>query len=156
MKKLNIILAIVFVMAASCTSNNELPENPQIVGLASPINLELDTTTILTADFFIDPSLIDSVSSPGNMGSMLSPDRDSVILTGNLEKPLGVIKFWIDGYAHHILARKSNKENVTITFNPGGKNYRSVQVKGEFNSWNAASAPLQKNGNIWETDMLMN
>lgn len=142
--------------AISCTAEQNLPDKSQIIGLGSTVVLELDTTSIITADFFIDPSLIDSVFPPTGMGAVLSPNREEIRLIGQPDEPLSVLEIWADGFPYHLLLKKSGKENITITFEPQNSNPKTVQVKGEFNNWNAASTPLTRNGNVWQANMLVN
>ena len=153
---LKAIWVFLVVFAVGCTSRIEAPENSQIIGLASPINLEFGGTNIVTADYFIKPSLIDSVSAPQGIETKLSQDKEEVILSGSLSIPLDVVTFWIDGFGYDILLKKSNKQEVTITFDPEGKSYSSVQMKGEMNNWNPAAAPFTQEGEIWKTRMLVN
>ena len=133
-----------------------LPKESQIIGLASPVSLEFDKTTITTADYFISPSLIDSVVVPASLSASLSSDREEVVLSGSLDAPLGVMTFWLDEFGYDILLKKSNKQEVTITFDPQGKQYESVQLKGEMNNWNPAAAPFTEKDGIWITTMLVN
>ncbi|MEX0721892.1 MAG: alpha-amylase family glycosyl hydrolase [Balneolaceae bacterium] len=152
----NLVLATVLVVAASCTSNKDLPNESQIVGLASPINLDYKETNIHTRDFFIDHSFIDSIKAPTGITAEFSSDKQNLQLTGSLENQLDVLEFWAEGYSYHIPLKKSNKENIIITFDPLGERYSSVQLKGEMNNWNAASAHMHKDGNTWKISMLVN
>ncbi len=149
-------LAALVLVATACTAGKQYYDENQIVGLASPINLEFGETAIVTADYFINPALIDSVLAPAGLTAALSASKEEIRLNGTLAQDADVLEIWLQGYAYHILLKKSSKEEVTLTFNPRGRNYRQVQVKGEFNNWNAASAPLQKKGDIWEVTLLVN
>lgn len=155
-KTIKSIITVLALVLTGCSSYIEAPKDSQIIGLASPISLEFDTTTITTADYFISPSLIDSVVVPASLSAALSKDREEVVLSGSLDKPLDVITFWTDGYGYDILLKKSNKQEVTITFNPEGKQYETVQLKGEMNNWNPAAAPFTKEDDVWITTMLLN
>lgn len=150
-----VLVALVW-FASACTADKPFYDENQIVGLASPVNLEFGETAIITADYFINPALIDSVIPPAGLTAELSSSKDEIRLTGTLAEDADVLAIWLQGYAYHMLLKKSSKEEVTFTFNPRGRNYRQIQVKGEFNNWNAASAPLQKKGDIWEITLLVN
>ncbi|MBO6586605.1 MAG: hypothetical protein JJ953_10905 [Gracilimonas sp.] len=155
-KILKFTIAALALWAMGCSSYIDAPKDSQIIGQASPISLEFDKTTIITADYFISPSLIDSVVVPASLSAVLSQDREEVVLSGSLDNPLGVMTFWVDGYGYDILLKKSNKQEVTITFDPEGKQYETVQLKGEMNNWNPAAAPFTKENGIWKTTMLVN
>lgn len=144
------------LLAFGCSSAIEAPENSEIVGLATPISLDFGETDIITSDYFKSHSLIDSVVAPEGLQAKLSSDKEVVTLTGSLSKPLDVLDFWVDGYSYQILLKKSNKQEVTITFDPKGKKYETVQLKGEMNNWNPTAAPFTKEGDVWETTLLVN
>ncbi|MEX0844020.1 MAG: alpha-amylase family glycosyl hydrolase, partial [Balneolaceae bacterium] len=134
----------------------EAPQESQIIGLASPINLEFGETEIITADYFIDPSLIDSVSAPEILNTELAIDKSRIIISGILQKPLDVLSIWADGFAYDFLLKRSNKQEVTLTFDPGNRKVTTVQMKGEMNNWNPNEAVFVKSGDTWETTMLVN
>ena len=155
-RTLKFIVVVLALWATGCSSYIEAPKESQIIGLASPVSLEYGETNIITADYFISPKLIDSVSVPVGLDATLSSDKEGISLTGSLSSPLGVMEVWMDGFRYDILLKKSNKQEVTITFDPEGKTYSSVQLKGEMNNWNPAAAPLAKEGEVWTTTMLVN
>jgi len=155
-RTLKFIVVALALWAAGCSSYIEAPEKSQIIGLASPISLEYGQTNIITADYFISPRLIDSVSVPAELNATLSSDKEKISLTGSLSHSLGVMEIWADGFGYDILLKKSNKQEVAITFDPEGKNYSTVQLKGEMNNWNPAATPFTKEGEVWTTTMLVN
>ncbi|WP_103663689.1 alpha-amylase family glycosyl hydrolase [Gracilimonas amylolytica] len=154
-KRLSVALLVTFVIAG-CTAPIDAPHNSEIIGLASPVTLGHDTTQIITADYFKSHSLIDSIHAPAGLDAKLSRDKSTVTLTGSIQDPLDVLKIWADGYAYDMLLKASNKKQVTITFDPEGKNVSSVKLKGEMNNWNPNAAILERKGEIWETSMIVN
>ncbi len=156
MMKIKSLLAVFVIIAAGCTSYIGAPENSEIIGLASPVQLNFDETRIVTADYFNTPALIDSISNPDGLDARLSADKAEVLLSGTPEQPLDVLSFWVDGYQYDILLKKSNKQKVRLTFNPQGKTYKTVQLKGEMNNWNPAAAPFTLKDGIWETTLFVN
>jgi glycosidase len=151
-----VIILGLFLGVSACSSSIKAPENSEIIGLATPINLEYDTTTVITADYFKTPSLIDSVAAPAGLTCRLSADKAKVELSGRLANPLDVLQFWVQGFSYEILLKRSNKEEVTITFTPKDKSYTLVQLKGEMNNWNPAAAPLTKKNGMWQVTMRVN
>lgn len=154
-KRLSVALLVTFVIAG-CTAPIDAPHNSEIIGLASPVTLGHDTTQIITADYFKSHSLIDSIQAPSGLDAKLSRDKSTVTLIGSIQDPLDVLKIWADGYAYDMLLKASNKKQVTITFDPEGKNVSSVKLKGEMNNWNPNAAILERKGEIWETSMIVN
>lgn len=155
-KSLKLISAILVLVSFGCSSSIQAPQDSEIIGLASPITLNYGPTTVVTADYFKSHSLIDSVVAPDGLQASLASDKKELLLEGSLSKPLDLLEFWVDGYAYHILLKRSNKEEVTITFDPKGKNYSSVKLKGEMNNWNPNEAVFERNGDVWENSMLVN
>lgn len=144
------------LLSASCTSPIEAPRESEIIGLASPITLEQDSTQIVTADYFKSHSLIDSVNVPSGLDFSMSSDNSLITLYGTTGEPLDVLTIWADGYAYDLLLKASNKEKITVTYDPAGKNVSSVKLKGEMNNWNPNAAVLEQKGDIWETSMIVN
>lgn len=155
-KIFKLITVTLVLITTGCSSSIQAPEDSEIIGLASPVTLNYGETEIITADYFKSHSLIDSVIAPEGLEASLSSDKEVLLLNGSLSKPLDLLEFWVDGYAYHILLKRSNKEEVTITFDPKGENYDSVKLKGEMNNWNPNEAVFEKKGDVWEHSMLVN
>lgn len=155
-KSFKFVLVVAVLVATGCNSTIQAPEKSEIIGLATPINLEFGDTEVVTADYFIDSSLIDSVSSPDEISHQLSSDKSTITLSGSLKKPLDVLKIWANGYSYDFLLKKSNKQEITLTFDPGNRKISSVQMKGEMNNWNPNAVEFEKKEGIWEATMLVN
>jgi len=151
-KKLSALLLGVLIISG-CTSPIDAPRESEIIGLASPVTMNNSTTEIVTADYFKTHSLIDSVQAPEELEASLSSNSSLITLSGSLQSPLDVLTIWADGYAYDLLLKDSNKEDITITFDPAGDNVSSVKLKGEMNNWNPNAAILERNGEVWETTM---
>ncbi|MTI87967.1 MAG: alpha-amlyase [Balneolaceae bacterium] len=150
-----LIIALAMI-ATACTQQENFPKASQMVGLATPITLDYGQTSILTQDYFIDHTRIDSVTSPKGLTAELNGDKSEVLLKGNLPQKMGVLAYWLNGTAYHQLIKESAKQELTITFDPRGEEYEVVQLKGEMNRWNPSSTVLEKEGDLWKTTMLVN
>ncbi|HBQ60202.1 MAG TPA: hypothetical protein DD671_11430, partial [Balneolaceae bacterium] len=155
-KALKFISIALALMLTGCSSSIEAPEDSQIVGLATPITLEFEETEIISADYFIAPSRIDSVTAPAGLQASLSPDKEVITLSGSLQSPLDVLNIWAGGYAYDFLLKRSSKQEITMTFEQGSGSVNSVKMKGEMNNWNPNATVFEKNGDIWEATMLVN
>tara|TARA_R100000908_G_scaffold65428_1_gene56435 strand:- start:65348 stop:67717 length:2370 start_codon:yes stop_codon:yes gene_type:complete len=155
-KALKFISIALALMLTGCSSSIEAPEDSQIVGLATPITLEFEETEIISADYFIAPSRIDSVTAPAGLQASLSPDKEIITLSGSLQSPLDVLNIWAGGYAYDFLLKRSSKQEITMTFEQGSGSVNSVKMKGEMNNWNPNATVFEKNGDIWEATMLVN
>lgn len=155
-KSYKFIYTLLILVLAGCSSTIEAPEESQIIGLATPINLEYGETEIVTADYFIAHSLIDSVAAPEGLQATLSSDKSSITLSGSMNAPLDVMKVWADGFAYDFLLKKSAKQEITLTYEPESGRVNSVKMKGEMNNWNPNAAVFEKTGDRWEFSMLVN
>lgn len=152
MKK-NWLIPLCFFFIVSCNYENASYDS-QIIGLASPINLEYESTTIILEDFFIDAEKVEVISLPEGLTAS-EIENGMFTLEGVLSNPVDVITFKAEGKEYSILLKKSTKQKVELVFDPEGKNYQTVQLKGEMNNWNASSTELKKEGDVWKTTMLI-
>ena len=161
-KLLPFLLTATSIFAFSC-KNNENTVNVQefkypninpIVGLASPVNLNTDTSLIYIHDYFPEDVTFDSIASNKNLKTEFSQDSSQVKLTviSNEFPKLSVLKFYLLGTEQDILLKKSEKIKQTFTFNPKGKKYKKVQIKGEMNAWNPNNTNLTFENGIWKTE----
>ncbi|SMO75842.1 alpha-amylase family glycosyl hydrolase [Gracilimonas mengyeensis] len=154
-KVLKFTATLLVLLSIGCSSPIKAPQESQVFGLATPVQLEFGETELVTADYFIDPVLIDSVAAPEELKVNLSEDKLAITISGSLEKPLDVLEIWADGFAYDFLLKQSNKEEITITYEPE-QSVSSVKLKGEMNNWNPNAAVFEKKGETWETTMLVN
>lgn len=149
------VIAIVFLFTflQSCQSDQiKFPETSEIVGLASPIYLNLQETEVNLEDYFLNFEQIDSILLPEQLDGNLSTDKNYLSLIPNTEKVphLMVLKVWIKGFPYSILIKKTTKIKYTFKFDPGKTNYDQVQISGEINGWNPKESNLQLTNGAWE------
>ena len=146
------IILYIFLFT-SCSSNRSIES--QIIGLASPVHLGFESTDLILEDFFIDADKVVNISTP--QGLTATPIKEGVItLHGSIPDPLAVLNISAEGNEYSILLKKSVKQNVELVFDPKGKDYNTVQVKGEMNAWNPNAGELEKEGDVWKISMLIN
>jgi glycosidase len=135
--------------------NFKLPEKDYIIGLASPINLKSDTTKITLCDYFPLRPKTDSIKTHSALAYQFSPDSAELFLIADNENlpKLSALEFYFGTDRQTILLKKSEKIKHTLTFNPKGKEYESVKMKGEMNAWNPETAPLKLEDGIWKTEI---
>jgi len=159
MKRIFTIL-IIAITLFSCNSNRfdlKYSGESEILGLASPIDLNIDTTSVFLSDFFNNVEIIDSVTCEKNENISLSDNNEILTIISNNDLPkLTVISCWINGVPYSLLAKKSEKEKVKLSFEPKGKNYKTVQFAGEMNGWNPGVGNMNRAGGIWQTEILLN
>ncbi len=135
-------------------------EGKDIYGLASPVQLETDTTLVVLTDYFVGGSEagIDSVSGSDRLVFLLADDRQSLQIIANSRfiPRLSEMRVWIDDTPYSILVKRSRRESFTFTFDPGGERYRNVAVRGEMNDWNPRANPMHLIDGMWQTELELN
>ncbi|RLA58825.1 MAG: alpha-amlyase, partial [Epsilonproteobacteria bacterium] len=58
-------------------------------------------------------------------------------------------------FQYDIPVKRSKKTAYPYEFDPHGKTYNKVELKGEFNAWNPANSPLTFDGNIWRGTLMI-
>lgn len=155
---LPLILIIVFAFSAckndETTNENEniYPEKSEIVGLASPIILNtFEENIVELKDFFPNLKSADEIELKViNDNLEINPDGTKLkikVTSENLPK-LSTISLKINGFFYDLILKKSNKAKHTFEYQ-FEENYETVQIKGEFNSWNPQNTVLEKNGDTW-------
>ncbi len=156
MLKSRIISVLVLAtIISSCDKVVITPDSSQIVGLGSPVTLGFDRTELVLEDYFMDISSIEKIILPEGL-QQEEMKKGILVFSGTLSKPLGVIKVIANNHEYALLVKRSEKEKIELTFDPGSKEYDKVQLKGEMNSWNPTSTELEYDGDVWKTSMLVN
>jgi len=160
MKKILFPLFLALAILACNNEDNSLnyPVDKQIVGLATTVKLKTTKTTVNLNDYFADVTLIDSISGNKKIKFELSESKDEVVINFNHESipQLSEMKVWIKATPYSILLEKSRKIIQRIAFNPNGKNYKTVQIKADFNNWLPSAGKLELKDNVWTGAFTLN
>lgn len=155
--RLTVIPVLILLVISACSGNSDTyPEQSQIVGLASPVTLNQQETEIYTPDYFIDYTLIDSVSAPEGLQLSRENDFERITLSGSIKNPLATLEYHMGAYSYHQLLKKSSARKVTLGFEADEGTYDNVQLKGEMNSWNPSATTLEYSDGRWTTDLYLN
>ncbi len=154
-----VFISLIFI---SCNKNSNetiqefsFPGNDFIIGLASPVQLEPDTTIIFLTDFVPQDVKIIDIRTHEAVKHELSDDSlkiKLIVISDDLPK-LSFLKLNLAGIEHSILLKKSEKISQKFTYNPIGKTCHKVQIKGEMNAWNPNNTNLKLNNGIWEASI---
>ena len=128
--------------------------NP-IIGLATPIQLIKGTNTILLEDYFLDPSIIEEVETIASISHLLSTDKKT--LTLKLEEKVDLLSEMTvntSAGAFQFLLKAPLKKPMTLKLK--NKNYKTVQVKGEMNSWNPNLSSFKLKDDVWRWSFELN
>ncbi|NWJ51680.1 MAG: alpha-amylase [Bacteroidetes bacterium] len=155
MKLILLLPILLLIMLMACNNENltiKIPEKSNISGLASVITIGVKGDVIDMADYFNEPKLIDSISDVP--GLKFNYDAKTGMLntttTGKTIPRLFEIKVWSKGFTYSLLGKKSVKQEVEISFDPNGKNYKSVAVKGQMNEWNVKKGVMALDKGVWK------
>ncbi len=152
-----IFLFMIFLSIFGCKKTPQQPKIPvksDIFGLATPVKLDIDTTTIILRDFFVNPEIIDSIEYDKNLSVLFSKDKQKIklkVLSDSLPK-LSTLTLHTKNGDYSILLKKSDKIKYEFIFDPHGKSYNSVAIMGEMNAWNPGNSPLKFDKGVWSID----
>lgn len=130
----------------------------EIFGLASPIQLNMDTTVVYLEDYFTDVSAIQNFEAPGFLKQQISADKKlHTLISVNQEIPfLSELKITTTKDVYSILLKKSLKEKIAFSFNPKGKTYSKVSIVGDLTNWNPNSIFMEQKNGVWQTELILN
>jgi glycosidase len=162
-KKLNFFKGILFLsciaLLPGCANREDIkvPDKPEITGVANPVVMQPDSTTIILGDYFLHPKLIDSIIADKSITWRISHDSTELTLTQKEKSVprLSVMKVWIGGYCYSLILEKSRKIWQHITFDPKDKKYKKVEIAGDMNEWTSGRSPMHLKDGIWQTDFLL-
>lgn len=153
-------LSAALMLIYGCSGKQEfvVPEQSEIIGLASVITLPADTGTIDLMDFFEDVSRIDSLGRVE--GLELKPDKSFQTMFVKVDnarlKPYSELRVWSKGQPYSLILRKSVKQAHKVVLKSIPTAVQSVQLAGDINNWQPNLSPLEKKGAAWETTLLLN
>ncbi len=149
MKKLVFFLCIAFVVESCHTVNYFYDE--EIFGLASPVNLSLDTTTVVLNDYFMEVNLIQKITVDASLNSVLSTDKKFLKIWANTAPVpvLSEMNITTEKGSYAILVKKNLSKMVTFHFADTSHTAKKVSIRGEMNSWNGNQDTFVKSGDDW-------
>lgn len=161
-----ILLASLFVSLFSCakqpltTPAQLAPEvkteetNSDLIGLASPIQLQKGRNIIDLKDYFLKAN-IDSVKSSTGLPFVLDKEQHLIQLElENITTPLTNLTCYSEGKAYDLLIKSPAKKFVTLRL--ADETYGKVQIKGEMNAWDPAATVVNKENGEWTTRLELN
>jgi len=135
-------------------SASDVLSNDNISGLSGPIQLNIGSTILHLSDYFDDVSKVDSVTLPASGLSAKMNEDASVVIVASTEAPaLAGLSAWINGKAATLLLKKSKLRPYTFSYDTKGKNYKTVQMKGEMNAWNVNAQELKEKDGVYSAQL---
>ncbi len=158
--QLFVIMAALLVLAC-CKPEREtlFPSESKIIGLASPIQIEGDSTIVYLSDFFLERDLesIDSVTGIDELEFEQINKNKLLIKKRSDDFPyVSEIVIWVEEEPYSIFVERSRKRFVVFEFDPGSEDYQEVSLAGDINDWDPSKTPLEFVDDVWRTSLLLN
>jgi hypothetical protein len=120
--------------------------------------LQADSTVIYLEDYFPNGEWPDSIAMDANLTFVTDSARNVVKVekAGEGLPWLSTLDLFYGKHVYNILVRRAREADVTLTFDPKGKTYQTVQVAGEINGWNPANGPMTFDGKNWSVNLRLN
>ena len=149
-------LVLLGLLVVSCNTKGKALGQPSVIkGMATPIRLDVDSTSVLLTDYFLNVSEIDSTSTTKGFESSIDKDKTTLKLkTLANASALGNLRVWTNGVANDIPLFKSAKESKTISFKAEENQFQTVQLKGEFTNW--GTQPMRYANGEWTYSGIFN
>lgn len=140
----------------SCVSADQKPKKnnytSHILGLASPIQLNYDSTLIFLTDYFPEASGIEKIELEGSTYKTDTMGRCYIVQ--QLNAPISNLVVTYKGVTHDIPVFKSEKQNYTFTYKAANA-FSKIEMAGSMNGWNRKATPLRNEGDTWTTDLIL-
>jgi len=155
MKRLTFLAVIAIGLIAFGCNRPIFHDGKDLFGLASPITLQGDTTTVVLADYFRPGTLanIDSITGTPELRFNLSEGNDIFkIIQGEKTPPfVSVVNVWYGANSYSLLLHKNQKVRYDFVFDQGDNRYSSVFIRGDMTNW--APVPLHFVDGDWNLQM---
>ena len=126
----------------------------EIIGLASPIQLNLIETRLLLSDYFIYPEEIVSANIP-NVKCILDTITFELSILGNISSALDLLEIKTKSGKYHIPVFGSRQINAELRIPTSAVKASILKAKGTFNSWNPNEGVFEEVGDEWVLKMIL-
>lgn len=148
------LLCIIILGCESKEKSIEFPISQEIIGLASPIRLQPDSTIIYLEDYFMNPENMDSSKLPYGLEVYYS--KDNIIkVKGDIKEPIEQAQFLFGDTTYSIPIFKNQKIRYRFEIPLEGE-YEEVSIKANFNGWNHKASTMLKEGDNWTYEIDLN
>lgn len=153
--KINYLIFVLLFLFSGCKTDKKIsfhPEIDPISDIATVILLHQGENVIYMEDYINDFAGIDSIYYDGK-NYTYNKEQKTLIIKGDNLAPISQIKISKQGNIYNIICKKPNKLITEIEFDPQGKEYISVSIAGDFNSWNPTTNILNNESGLWKTSL---
>ncbi|MCH2213980.1 MAG: alpha-amylase family glycosyl hydrolase [Flavobacteriales bacterium] len=148
---------ILFSCASEEPAKTGLKNGDAIVGLASPIRLDFDSTKVFLGDYFQFPEKLEGISFGVDLDFSLDKSNGVVLVTNySSDAPVTFLRATYKGVEYEIPVFKSRKLSHVFTYQPTEGSPKEIGLKGNFNGWNHKAGRLEKSNGIWVDTIVLN
>ncbi len=154
-----LFFALLSVLFHSCTNDQSKPAKTSeyknyITGLASPIRLKFDSTTVFLGDYFTDVNGIEKIEFSGQ--EIHADSTGKIVIKQKPETVISNLKVLYKNQVHDIPVFATEKVSHHFTFKPSSDKVTVVEMSGSMNGWNRKATTLLKEGDVFATDLILN
>jgi len=151
------IFLLLFIFSCSPVEESveKLNRGDGIIGLASPVKMNPDTTSVFLLDYFELGNQIDSVWFDSDAEFELDTSSSVIKVTAYNGPPVSNLSIIYDGKDYDLPVFRSKKQKYTFSYQGQTEAVSGVGMKANFNGWNASANPLEKQGDKWITTLFL-
>ncbi len=150
MKKIILIVLTVVIAFTSCIKNNtKIPIDSEMYEFASPVYASEEGTDIFLNGYLKKADLIDSVTIINYTADLTKDKKRLKISPSENARAIEKLTVWINSYSYSLVILLDKKVEYTIQFDPKNRDYKTVQIAGNFNAWTPGENFILKEG-VWK------
>ncbi len=158
MRKIAVIVALLVVTLSCGKKVKNVPLHTELIGLASPIQLDIDSTNVILTDYFVEPNIITNIVVPQTI-QLTKDSIHSIIKLRYDNKKLKLYETMTiktNNGEYSILLKNSKKQKIILQYKSENKKNQKVQIAGDVNNWNPTQSNFVNNKDTWSLTMLLN
>ena len=149
------LFAVVAFSSLSLEAQNEFAQD-----FFKPIQLGVGETRIILGDFFPNVKILKAEIEPKSGYSIVKKSQDTIFIAANTpnSNPITLLNVTIKSLdlatrTYSIPIKKNTKRLLKFKFPDSRRFYKTVAIKGTFNSWNPQNSQLKFENGFWTGDV---
>ncbi len=154
------IILLVALISASCDHKiKHAPETSEIIGLAYPVQLSVDSTLVYLSDYLLNWKDITKILLPVTISLKHSPTDSTITLYHDNSRlaPYEIMTLVTPKGRYDLLLKKSMKKKIELYYKPQKSAPKQVQIAGQVNNWNPKDSHFEQlPDGTWKTELWLN
>lgn len=132
-----------------------IPTGDHITGLASPVQLNADSTLLFLSDYLDEPSSLSSWTLPAGFTARMTSDSSQMWIfhPDSITPTLSTMALECGSSRYDLLLRRSRKQTVVLSYTPREDRPNSVYFVGDMNGWNPTKSPMSPVAGSFRIDL---